>query len=224
MNCPSIEVVGEKEFDQREWLRREVLWGSLVAPYDLQLDGWRKDIEHSYFSGNVGRKDVYGKLRDDEGQSLSAFNHGKSVATLLSSVALFKTCMRGLLDESPNKLLELQAECIDTVLDKNQQRINYASDENETFQRCTWLVKRADHLESAVGLGYKHCYLRASRLMAGLAVRELESWNRLLEENKDYTLTLPDGGSPRSVGPKVEELQPIFHSLVESAEFKSLSN
>jgi hypothetical protein len=44
-----ILVEGEDSFNEREWLRREVLWSSLMLPYDQHFRSWIQGLEHDYY-------------------------------------------------------------------------------------------------------------------------------------------------------------------------------
>ena len=79
MQESAITAAGNKQFNPREWLRKEVLWGYLMCPYDLQWGGWlNKDVTEAYHhQSNESRYKLYSAQEDDKLQVLGFINQGK---------------------------------------------------------------------------------------------------------------------------------------------------
>jgi hypothetical protein len=61
--------------------------------------------------------------------------------------------------------------------------------------------------------------------MTGLAISEISKWRETAAQNEEGTLPtliIPNGGTPRSAGQRVEKLQPVFHEIVCSERFQKL--
>ncbi len=221
-----VEVIGYGEFDPREWLRREVLWASIMAPYSYQMESWLNNTRKALHDGNVSRKEFYDVEGDVELQSLSFFNHGKTIAGPLTSAALFKASMdqpSGFVD-----ILDVQAKSVDKVLSRISVRpttTELSISANEAFSRCSDLTQLAATKAPANFLR-EHNLLRAASIMSILATSETRAWTQNSMQNNEGslpTLVIENGGFPRSAGPKVERLQPIFHQIIESESYLALT-
>ena len=51
---PRVEVVGQGTLKPREWLRRDVLWASLMSPCSRQIAGW---LDGTAVSQHMGYQD-----------------------------------------------------------------------------------------------------------------------------------------------------------------------
>jgi hypothetical protein len=222
-----IRVEGEDGFNEREWLRREVLWSSLMLPYDQHLHSWIQGLEHDYYSSNVSRQAVFNRENYSQAQSLGYFNEGKKIATLLSSAALFRTVML----EEPGKdgieisdtALKMQARSVDIAVGKSQVKSIELQDEKSVFEESERMAVLAIGSESS--FARKHRLLRAAKVMTGLAINELAKWREMSVQNYNSTLAeliIPNGGTSRSSGPRSEKLQPVFHEIVNSERFQKL--
>ncbi len=221
-----VSVLGEATFNPREWLRREVLWASLMTPYKTQLDGWLNGTQISQHAGNVTRRDYYAREANAEALSLSLFNQGKNVAGLVSASVLFKVTARNLETEDTAALLLVQADRIDRVL--TTVPVSRASDEFEAnvFDDCIKLATTAT-AQPEGQFGRTHRYLKASRLMVTLAASEATAWVESSQQTDDTATTqllvIQNGGYPRSAGPRVDSLQPIFNTIIASQDYQALS-
>lgn len=220
-----VQLADGSPFNKREWLRREVLWASLMTPYSYQLSQWLSEdggTRVQQHNGNVSRRDLFSRTDDPEHQAQAFLNHGKVVAGLTLSAIILKISMSNK-EEEPQIPLEIQADVIDRVLKESQQPVSYSAPEKEIFMRCVELAHRAH--AAGQSLVASKSWLQASKLMRGLASNYAHDWIDLLGEDQGAfpQLIVPNGGTPRSSGPRVEELQPIFHEIVESEQFKSLS-
>lgn len=222
MTNTRIEVIGAGEFNPREWLRREVLWASLMVPYRQQHKNWLDGIAYDHYTGNVSRRQIYALSSDAESQALAFLNQGKTIAGLMSSIALFETINLKLLDASPIETLGVQADSIDKVLGNialNSSIETTEELEKIAFDECYHLVKFASNNpdRSREYLAY------ADRIITELATNETQSWiatSRQNEEGSLPTLVVQDGGYPRSAGDRVDRLQPIFHQIIESEQYQ----
>lgn len=222
MHGSRVEITNGSPFDAREWLRKEVLWASLMTPYGRQLTGWRDDTAIQQHHGNVSRQKLYGLSEDVELQSLAFFNQGKNVAGLISSVALFKVCTVGTGEGGYVNPLDVQAQSVDKVLTLATQTGITRPDEQEAYLQCSNLVKAS--FANPTEFSKRKRLLRASNILASVAAIEARGWlddARQIEGEKLPKLTINDGGHPRSVGPRVEMLQPIFEKIVASEAYLS---
>lgn len=221
MSC-RVELVNGDVFNAREWLRRDVLWASLMSPYSRQLAGWLDGTQEQQHNGNVSRQLVYGSAQDVESQSMAFFNQGKNIAGLISSVALFKSCMPRSNDGCAVTPIEVQAKSIDAVLGS---AFDSNTAEGVVYAECAHLVAEANKSRDGE-FGKRQRLLRASKLMTGLATQEAVSWLAQASQNEDSSLpilSIQNGGHPRSAGPRVEMLQPIFETIIASPKYQSLS-
>jgi len=215
------------QFDAREWLRRELLWGSVVAPYGLQFEGWRQNTESAYHLSSLSRRDLYAH----EGHASGAFfQHGKYIASTLSSAALFRTCLRRepLRHEADvtEKMLHCQARSVDIAVGRLALGyIEARSTDEDVFKRVTGIVRQfakpPDHTLSPNYL------LHAAKLMSGVARRQAADWLEAAQQNEQANLpalVIHNGGYPRSGGDRVERLQQVFHQLVVSDAYVALSD
>jgi hypothetical protein len=222
-----IQVEGEDSFNEREWLRREVLWSSLMLPYSEHYKSWIQGLEHDYYSSNVSRQAVFNRENYSQAQALGYFNEGKKIATLLSSAALFRTVMF----EEPGKdgieisdtALKMQARSVDIAVGKSQVNSIELHDEKSVFEESKRMAVLAIGSEST--FARNHRLLRAAKVMTGLAINELAKWREMSVQNYNSTLAeliIPNGGTSRSSGPRSEKLQPVFHEVVNSERFQKL--
>ncbi|HXR50460.1 MAG TPA: hypothetical protein VN778_05545 [Verrucomicrobiae bacterium] len=56
MSETRVRVADTGTFTPREWLRREVLWASLMIPYTEQYAGWFNEKELYHHKGNSSRQ------------------------------------------------------------------------------------------------------------------------------------------------------------------------
>ncbi len=225
MNPSRVEVIGASEFNPREWLRRGVLWASIVAPYGRQLDTWIYGTAYAQHAGNVSRQHLFVSENDLEIQSLAFFNQGKNISGLISSAVLFRSLASGTYQADPENLLAVQARYIDKALGNLSIRFGSVENEEIAFYDCTRLVKSA-LFGSPDRFGRKHKLVRASKIMLVLANREINSWLENSQQNWENslpTLTIQNGGHPRSGGSRVGELQTVFDGIVSSQTFNNLA-
>jgi hypothetical protein len=219
-----IAVEGEKGFVPREWLRREVLWASLMSPYPQQMQGWLDGRAADQHAGNVSRQEIYAAEDDPQAQALAFFNRGKKIGGIISSAVLFKAASMYYIDRPPMELLELQAGGVDKVLGRTAVRGSMYSLDEEAYQACKRLIAQS---QTARAVERRRNYLNASRIMARLASAETAIWLAEAEQSEDNSLpvlSIPDGGHPRSAGARVDRLQVEFLSIVDSEEFIALSS
>jgi hypothetical protein len=222
MSGSRIDVINQIEFSPREWLRREVLWASLMVPYRQQREDWLNGNAYGYYSGNVSRHQISALSSDAESQALAFLNQGKTIAGLISSIALFETINLKLLDASPIETLGVQADSIDKVLGNialNSSIETTEELEKIAFDECYHFVKKASEEpdRSREYLAY------ADRIITELATNETQSWiatSRQNEEGSLPVLVVQDGGYPRSAGGRVDRLQPIFRQIIESEQYQ----
>lgn len=222
-----VSVVGETIFNPREWLRREVLWASLMTPYSIQRAGWLDKglTQRDQHTGNVSRQKIYNIEGDVEALSLSFFNQGKNIGGLISSVALFNAMMDKSGEGATVDLLEVQATSIDKVLRKTVSLPTGNPVEAETYQECAGIMKRVSGMAEGQ-FGKNQQLSKASRLMIDLASREASTWLEASTQNEEGNLpelTINNGGYPRSAGSRVDLLQPIFYSIVDSKPYAALN-
>jgi hypothetical protein len=232
MSETRVRIEGGGEFNEREWLRREVLWASLMAPYPSQMNGWLNGLETAHHLGNSSRKRLYAEYDNDErSQSKAFFNQGKVISGIISSAALFRLNPSNedlqtiYLDgtEPSQEVLGMQARNVDIAIGKLAVRtIPPIQGDLEAFRESERLAKRAYDLSD---FARKRLLLRAGKIMSGLAISEVTAWREMAiqdDEESLPTLTVPNGATPRSAGPRVEKLQPIFHEIVQSEQFQKL--
>jgi hypothetical protein len=230
MYSSRVEVVGYGKFDAREWLRQDVLWASFMSPYAQQMGDFLKDNGYpalQQHNGNVGRRDTYSKESDVTAQSLSFFHQGKNVAGLISSAVMLRAFMHGLeegrMGAHPERALGIQAKCIDIALGSLVKRLPDVVPDDEAYQICSKQAQAAQ--SSKYSFGNKSRLLRASNMMCALAQKEATQWiedSRQNDEQSLPALTINPGGSPRSAGPRVDALQPVFQRTLGSRSYKSL--
>jgi len=216
-----IEIIGEAEFTPGEWLRREVLWASLVAPYSHQMAGWLdNDAERALqqHNGNVSRQQLFAAESDPRFASHAFLNQGKNIAGLISSAVLFKVSMPGQLHNVIN-VLDVQAENVDKVLARlsdDSAGAEQSLSESEVFQTSAKLVAAAANPEVSRTQAKKN-FLRAHKLMSVLASTEAASWVESSYQNEAGTLPIlkiHNGGHSRSSGPKIDALQSLFDRII----------
>jgi hypothetical protein len=222
-----IQVEGEDSFDEREWLRREVLWSSLMLPYEEHYKSWIQGLEYDYYYSNISRQNVFSGENYTQAQALAYFHEGKKIATILSSAALFRTVMYeepgndG--EEISDKALKMQAKSVDIAVEKSQVGSIELKDDKSVFTESERMASLANESESKYPR--MHRLLRAAKIMTGLAISEISKWRETAAQNEEGTLPtliIPNGGTPRSAGQRVEKLQPVFHEIVCSERFQKL--
>ncbi len=131
-----VEIIGEQEFNPREWLRRDALWASLMSPYDQQMKGWSTGTQLAQHRGNTNRQAIYGDVsqNDTEAQSMALFNQGKNIAGLVTSAALFTSYREGFRNDSSINLLEVQANTIDKVMKRLVRPLSKPVDEQQAYE------------------------------------------------------------------------------------------
>lgn len=218
-----VEVAGEEAFNPREWLRRDVLWASLMSPYDQQMKGWTDGSQLAQHQGNTNRQAIYSREEDTEHQAIAFFNQGKNIAGLVTSVALFKAYGQGFGAGEPVNLLEVQSQSIDKTLLAAPRYTNEKSpDEKFVYEACSTAVESNMH-ESYDSFRAQHRYNLAGARMLGLAAREAAHWLEIASDTSLPAITINNGAHPRSVGPRVDMLQPIFEDTVASTHYQQLS-
>lgn len=220
MSGTRVEVIGSGEFDPREWLRRDVLWASLMSPYSKQMEGWIDGTQKSQHDGNVSRQTLYSQEGDPETQAMAFFNQGKNVAGLVSSVALFQASVAGTRQGSAVTPIEIQAKAVDLTLE-NRTQVTPPESEVNVYDRCSRLAWQASTNEGFVA---SRSLRKAAQLMTGLAVVEAASWVKASRQSDGLPkFEIRNGGHPRSAGPRVEMLQPIFEQILQSETYQSLT-
>ncbi len=231
MPASRVEVIDNSPFNPREWLRREVLWASLIAPYGAQISAWLNESAVQQHNSNVSRRDLFGRDESPEFQSQSFFNQGKNVSGIISSATLFKACMTSSGEGAQVNMLRVQADIVDKVLGNLAAGSVAKVSDTSAYATCGQLARRvfmpARSAESPrVKPGTKQILLHAHRLMVSLASFEAGEWIAASFQNEDNSLPnleINNGGHARSAGPRVEMLQSILHKIVEFEEYKALS-
>jgi hypothetical protein len=219
MSATRVEVINYGAFDAREWLRRDVLWASLMSPYSQQMSGWIDGTQKAQHDGNVSRQNLYAQNENAEAQAMAFFNQGKNVAGLISSVALFQASIAGTRQGAPVTPIAIQAKAVDLVLD-SEVKSDRILPESEVYERCSRLAVQAS---LGAGIVASRSLRKASQLMTDVAVVEASSWVAAsLTDETLSKLTINDGGHPRSAGPRVEMLQPLFKKVLASETYQSL--
>ncbi len=217
-----VQVSGQEKFDPREWLRRDVLWASLMSPYGRQLGSWLDSTARLQHSGNVSRQTLYATYDDPDMLSAAFFNQGKNIAGMVSSIALFRACMPRMRVKAQITPIELQAAAVDAALSGRPS--NVVSD-TRAYSNCEQLVWDAHRAEPGQ-FGVAHRFLRASRVMTALAAQESADWIEASMQNEDGSLpviVIKNGGQPRSGGPRIAMLEPIFHQILGSPAYQELA-
>lgn len=227
MSRSRVEVVGQGDFIPREWLRKEVLWAYLIAPYGVQLNGWldQNVSARAQHDGNVSRRDLFSRQKDPEAQPMVFFNQGKNVAGIISSAVLFRAGVCSSRDGTYFNVLEAQATAIDKVLGSRQSDFGKILPEGEAYREAARLAKLA-YAPDAPQFGSNRRLMAANRIMFALASEEARHWLSLSRQDDQGSLEpllVPDGGTPRSAGPKVEAAQLMLHTILESEEYTRLT-
>jgi hypothetical protein len=216
-------------FNEREWLRREVLWGSLMVPYRDQMNLFMNGGENAHYQDNASRVDIYAEDTNDQDlQAMAFLNAGKQLAGLLSGAALFRTSMfeQPREDGEPitERALTAQARSIDIALGLRNISSIIPETEKEAFLSSKRLATAAMFSESQ-SHAQRHFCLRAAKIMTGFAVQVAPTWQAYTQQDAEHslpTLVVANGGTPRSVGPRKDALQPIFHEILASAEYQAV--
>jgi hypothetical protein len=223
-----VTVIGEEAFNPREWLRREVLWASLMGTYTEQMDSWLNGTRKAIQDGHVSRKELYEAQDDPEMQARAFFNQGKVVAGYLTSAALFRAA-RTPEGVDPVNVLEVQASSVDKVVERLHSEPSAAErtgSEEAAFMRCAELAIRANEFEPGHFIR-EHNFMRAAAIMTIMASTELRPWIAASWQNEDGSLphlTIENGGFPRSTGGRTEARQPIFHKITASEAYQALAD
>jgi hypothetical protein len=219
-----IEVTGREEFEPREWLRREVLWGYFMTPYSKLFGTWSGGLALDHYNGNVGRRELYATYPDDdEMMSKSFINHGKVIAGLLHADNMFRS-MRGGRTTGFVDILELQASTLDRMLANGDSVEPTKETVDSIYGQCYSLVRDIP-LGGGDTFRNSRRLLMASRLVGRLAAGELKTWLETATQDDEQpkpTLVIPDGGKARSAGPRVDLLTPVFQQVVDSVRFQEL--
>jgi|GEM_PF-758369 len=227
-----VQIIGEKKFDERTWLRREVLWASLITPYSIQWGTWINGTAIDQHNGNFSRATLYSENKlDIDSQALAFFNQGKNVAGIISSSAVFRTMMydnpRNDDEELSDYVIRTQAKCVDIALGNVAARCIELPSDISSYKECQRLAVLSDTPSRLPGemFARRHRLLRAGKVMSALARVEVENWRNMAKQDPENllpNLVVYNGGHPRSAGPRVDRLQPIFHEIVSSEEFQTL--
>jgi hypothetical protein len=215
-------------FNEREWLRREVLWASLMTPYSQQMRGFVSGAEVAHHQGNASRADTYAAYPEDSELQAKAFlNAGKKLAGLLSGAALFRSSMFEFPREDGQPLTErtltAQARSVDIALGIRNISSITPETEAEAFISGKRLATAAMNTEVHTH-AHRHYCLRAAKIMTGQAVQELPTWRAIAAQDEEQnlpTIVVSNGGTPRSAGPRVDSLQPIFNEILASVEYQT---
>jgi len=222
-----VEIEGDKPFNPREWLRREVLWASLMTPYSVQARTWQDGTAVVQHQGNVTRQELYASVPDAEAQALAFFNHGKNIGGIISSATLFRAGLDRTGIGAHVNIYEQQASVIDSVLGRQPADfIPEVLNDDDSYNQCEKLAESI-YAEGQNPHIRNKLLLQASNIMSALACREAQAWVGSSLQNTEGTLpnlTIHDGGYPRSGGLRVEKLQPIFHKIDESAGYQEFSS
>jgi hypothetical protein len=214
-----VQVIDKGELVPREWLRKEVLWASLMMPYEQQYQIWMSGRALDQYEGNANRQEVYDGFDDPESQALGFFNHGKKITSSISSAVLFKVISIDFIELPQTDLLELQASIIDKVLGRVALKETADMNYEEVYEICTQLIQTAENDKN------KELLASAQRRMLRLSSLETRDWLERAEQNDEGTLPvlqIPDGGTPRSAGARVEKLQPVFSQIISSRKYIAL--
>jgi hypothetical protein len=216
-----IKIIGEKVFNAREWLRREVLWASLMSPYPQQLDRWLDGRAVDQHNGNVSRRDVYRAGIDIDSQALAFFNQGKNLAGIVSHAIVFQSAADGYIDKPVEEMLEIQSSTIEKTLGRVAINEVIRISDEKTYKICEHLARLA--------LSEPHDrdnnLNRAGYVMTELASAEASIWLLDALQNEDSSLPIlqiNDGGHPRSAGDRVDKLQPVFQKIIASERYQAL--
>lgn len=219
-----VQVYGQETFSPREWLRRDVLWASLVTPYKAQFATWLNGTAAQQHNGNVSRQALLNKYDDPEFLSASFFNQGKNIAGMVSSATLFKACLsRTPKIDQLTPPIRLQAAVVDATLSGGRPAVTVS--DIKAYGDCERLIRDAHGAEPGQ-FGVANRFLQASRIMTALAAQESADWVAASVQNQDGSLpslTIEDGGHPRSGSPRVAMLQPIFHQIITSSAYQELA-
>jgi hypothetical protein len=221
-----VKIIGDGDFNAREWLRRDALWASLMTPYTQQLAGWLDGSapQKAQHDGNVSRQSLYAEGEDIESQAMAFFNQGKNIAGLISSAVLFRACMERKKEGAYINVTETQAMLVDRALSLDCDFIGSEISEDDIYAICARHARQATEAQPGQ-FGKNIRLLRASRAILSLASREAFGWVENSLQNEETTLPvlrIQNGGHPRSAGPRVNKLQPIFHKIVASPQYQSL--
>lgn len=220
MSKARVEVTDYGVLDHREWLRREVLWGSLMTPYDEQFNNWInvESAAYAQHAGNASRKDTY---TNEQEFSEAYFQHGKTAAGLLTSVCMFRLLAKS--NVRTQDLLRLQTIVIDDAITADVKHDYDEQDKITIYERCTTLAKASvDGKDRLAKQKLRH----AGRLIMGIAAAETQAWISDGMQNADNTLprlVIPNGGHPRSAGNRVDFRQTLFSAIVGSDNYHALA-
>jgi hypothetical protein len=225
-----IEVIGESEFNPREWLRRDVLWASIVTPYPRQLAGWLDgESAQKQHSNNVSRIEQFASYTGNE-MAAEAFRHrGKNIAGMISSIALFQTliCQRGTLATTN---LRVQARSVDHVLNRFRRgSFDTSFNDEAVYAECVNQVRLTAGLDPSDEIqqfGYNKRFRTATKYLTGLVCQEVGLWLAEAEQNDKRTkpvLVVENGGVTRGSGPSMERLGQQLAQTEATAEYQDLA-
>lgn len=219
MHLPNVGVVGGAELEPRQWLQREVLWCSLMVPYGQQLGALCRNEAIAQYHGNRNRQELFASESNNDPVMLanSVFNHGKNVAASISRVCALKAASKS----DSVHILAIQTQEIDKVLSKTRTLGDELVDIEKIFSDAGNLARKA--FENPDGFGFKNKLIKSAKIMSHLAIYEAGQWIENME-NIDTPICLPNGGTARSGGPRVEMLRPVFEQIMQLEEFQRLTN
>jgi hypothetical protein len=198
------------------WLRREVLWASLVTTYEAQLQGWTSVGEDalSQHQGNASRMDIYKR----EAEPAQAFyQQGKVVGGLLSSVCTFRVFSQP--DVRLIDIFGLQADTVSEALDtKPKVPVWNRGMIGDLYSTCSMLAR-----VSIKSKPYEHDLLQdASDKIIDYAKSEALLWIEMadeLEATSKADVHVNNGGVPRSVGDGIDVRQALLKAIAGSDAF-----
>lgn len=224
-----ISVAGENQFNPYEWLRRDVLWASLVTPYDKQLAGWLDEdlTQREHHVENINNQAAHETAGDPDLEAQAFFHQGKSVAGVISSIALIETL------KAPTKYtgfvdpLECQARSVKRVLRAAETPADtrHTPSLKITYDKSARFIRQANNLSGATYA--RNIRLdKAARLMIRYAAHSTRAWLAAAAQSETGdlpVLIIPNGGESRSSGPHVELLLPTFNKTVQSPAYQALN-
>ena len=129
-------------------------------------------------------------------------------------------------EELTERALKSQTLSVDIAVGKHKiPSIEIGGDDLMAYRECQRLAVLAGDLRPEAHFARTQRLLRAAKVMTGLAIREIGTWQEMARQNPKEPLPIlriPNGGTPRSAGPRVERLQPVFHEIVSSEIYRSL--
>lgn len=226
MTTAQVQLENGCTFNEREWLRRETLWASLVVPYNLQMITWYNGTVAAQHSSNISRAELFASMPTYPDMQARAFqNQGKSIGAAISSSVLFRLFMRERIhndQEITTDTLTLQAKGVDIAIGHSAMGWICVEDDGAAYANARRVALLAENPAQSGDFVRRHRLLYAAKIMSGLARTEIQNW-RAMPQPSSHPLIVQDGGTPRSGGAHIESLQRKFHTIVESADFRSLA-